>query len=295
MKASASLLDHAKLYVTLGLKLIPLHRPILVDGSFRCSCGRKRCDSPGKHPDARRARNGSRDATGNLLVIASWFSTEERNLGIVTGAQSQIVALDVDPRHEGDETLRQLEIQFGSLPPTWRFLTGGGGEHIVFRYPSARVSNSAGKIGLGIDVRGDGGYIVAPPSLHISGRRYAVSVDHHPEDVMLADMPDWLLAAAGSGISRPKSENSRPIARRPRSIDELRSLSSKGLQEGLRNDGLTRITGHLVSKHVDPHIVLDLLLALNATKCSPPLPDDEVIGVVASIVGRHARTLRHAG
>src|SRR5262249_45039977 len=115
------------------------------------------------------------------------------NIGIVTGCRSGLVALDIDPRHGGDETLAQLERENGPLPPTPRFLTGGGGEHILFRHPGFPVRNSANELGAGVDTRGDGGYIVAPPSAHISGRRYAISVDHHPQDVGFAPLPDWII------------------------------------------------------------------------------------------------------
>ena len=65
--------------------------------------------------------------------------------------------------------------------------------------PGRNVPNSASAVGPGIDVRGDGGYIVAPPPLHMSGRPYAISVDHHPDDVPLADAPAWL--AAGNVVA----------------------------------------------------------------------------------------------
>ena len=89
-------------------------------------------------------------------------------------------------------------------PPTWKFHTGGGGEHYLFRHPGHEIRNSAGQLGLGLDTRGDGGYIVAPPSLHISGRRYVVDVDGHPQQVALAPLPDWIdehlrRAANGTG------------------------------------------------------------------------------------------------
>jgi bifunctional DNA primase/polymerase-like protein len=108
-------------------------------------------------------------------------------------AVSRIVVIDVDPRHGGDEALKKLEAKVEELPTTPRFLTGGGGEHYLFRHPGGYIPNSAsGALGQGIDVRGDGGFVVAPPSLHICGRRYAIDVDRHPDDVPIAPLPEWL-------------------------------------------------------------------------------------------------------
>ena len=134
--------------------------------------------------------------------------------------------------------LQRLEGDHGLLPSTWRFLTGGGGEHILFRHPGSTIPNSAGKIGPGVDVRGDGGYIVAPPSEHISGRLYAISVDHHPDEVALADPPLWLLqrlrpqpeigkpaAEAGDGLARHRRQRDRMEGERNRTLASLTGIS----------------------------------------------------------------------
>ncbi len=97
--------------------------------------------------------------------------------------------LDVDPKNGGDESLAALVAQHGPLPATVEASTGGGGRHFLFR-PDARVRCSAGRLGHGLDVRGRGGYVVAPPSVHPSGCRYRWVV----RDVPLAPWPPWLLA-----------------------------------------------------------------------------------------------------
>jgi len=180
--------DHARLYEGLGLRVFPCARVVRGDGGrAQCSChrGAERSD-PGKHPLIAGWRDEPTD-------IGRWWGMGGgSNVGIETGAVSGIVVLDVDPRHSGDETLAQLEANYGELPPTWRFLTGGGGEHIIFRHPGGRVKSLPGALGSGLDVKADCGLIVAPPSRHLSGRRYAISVDHHPDDLPLADMPGWL-------------------------------------------------------------------------------------------------------
>ena len=152
------ILEHALIYVSLGMAVIPLHRPVKQEGRHICSCGKFNCHSAAKHPFGQLVPKGFKDATKDRETIECWFKDTPYNVGIATGAASGVFVLDIDPRHDGDETLAQLERKHGELPPTWRFLTGGGGEHILFRHPGGIVPNSAGKIGKGIDVRGDGGY-----------------------------------------------------------------------------------------------------------------------------------------
>ena len=82
-------------------------------------------------------------------------------MGIVTDAVSGLVVLDVDPRHGCEESLKNLEREHGPLPRTLEAMTGGGGRHIYFAHPGGSVRNRVG-ITPGIDLRGDGGCIVAP-------------------------------------------------------------------------------------------------------------------------------------
>lgn len=272
---------HALRYAGLGLAVLPLHRPVDRGGRLRCSCGKADCPSPAKHPVGRLAPRGLLDASRDPHVLAAWFENEAWNIGVVTGAASGIVVLDIDPRHGGEEALAALEAEYVPLPPTWRFLTGGGGEHIVFRHPGSIVKNSAGAIAPGIDVRGDGGYIVAPPSLHIGGRSYAASVDHHPDDVALAPLPGWLLNLVAEPI--PASTGPLKIGR---AQTDWRSHLASPVGEGERNVALARLAGLLLGRRIDPHACLDLVLAFNVARCRPPLPDREVVMTVASIARR---------
>ncbi len=100
-------------------------------------------------------------------MVAGWWDTDpDANIGIVTGSRSGIVVIDIDPGHGGYESLAELINQHGKLPDTPVARTGGGGEHLFFKHPNIEVRNSAGRIGPGIDVRGDGGYVVGAPSIH---------------------------------------------------------------------------------------------------------------------------------
>lgn len=272
-----SLLEYARWYVRLGVAVLPLHWPVQGENGLACSCGRSDCGSPAKHPFAKLVANGLKDATKDLAVVERWFR-RDLNIGIATGAASGIIVLDIDPRHGGDETLAKLERQHGPLPPTWRFLTGGGGEHIVLKHPGRRMPNSAGKIGPGLDVRGDHGYIVAPPSFHISGRPYAISVDHHPEETALAAIPTWLLQRLCGEVDEG------PPAAKP--VQDWRRLVRGVIPEGRRNESLARLAGHLFRNRIDPWVALDLLQAWNQSRCRPPLADAEVLMTLRSIARR---------
>ncbi len=270
-----TLLDYAEKYLNLGFEVIPLHYPTKRQNGFVCSCGATNCNSPAKHPVGILVASGSKSGTSDFNLVRQWFGNRAWNLGIVTGRRSNLIVLDVDPRDGGEESLAILEKEHGSLPPTIRFLTGGGGQHILFRHPGGIVPNSASKIGNGLDIRGEGGFVVAPPSQHISGRTYAISVDHHPDDCALANPPSWLARVANYSGGRIAVSD-----------DEWRKRTGSPIPEGMRNDSLARIAGHLLAHRINLHVCLDLILSVNATRCDPPLSEQEVTVIVASIARR---------
>lgn len=147
-----------------------------------------------------RTSHGVRDASADAGVIRSWWRTwPDAGVGIATGRASRLVVLDVDPRHGGDDSLRELAARIGGLPDTAVCLTGGGGTHHYYRHPGGRDVPCRVALGgyAGLDLRGDGGYVVAPPTLHASGREYAWDTTAHPDDVPLAPCPEALLTLAG--------------------------------------------------------------------------------------------------
>ena len=207
-------------------------------------------------------------------TIAQWFAHwRDANVGIVTGEISNLIVLDVDPKHGGDDSLAELERRFGVLPETIEARTGGGGRHLYFAHPGGLVPNRVG-LAQGIDLRGDGGYVVAPPSLHPNGQPYAWAPGRSPEETTPAPLPRWLLFA-GHG-PRPR-----------RSLADWRALVHEGVSEGERNNTVASLTGHLLWRGVDPQVVLELMLAWNRLRCRPPLDDEEVARVVASITRLH--------
>jgi hypothetical protein len=121
------------------------------------------CELGGKRP---LTRNGHWDATTDRRAIERWWRRQpSANIGLPTGKKSGILVLDVDVDDGGLESLAKLERAGAPVPKTARTRTGGGGIHVFFRYPgSTEIRNSAGLLGLGLDVRGEGGYVVVPPS-----------------------------------------------------------------------------------------------------------------------------------
>lgn len=267
----------AALYlVSRGAKIFPLHG-MRHDSAGRliCTCGTLGCEDAGKHPMSKLAPSGVNNATTHEHIVRHWFTTAPfANVGLATG---KTIVLDVDPRHGGDASLEALEAQHGPLPETTRAITGGGGQHIFFKAPEgARIKNSVGDNGglaPGLDIKSTGGYVVAPPSLHESGRHYAWSVDHHPDEVPPAAMPDWLVRAlasrGGEGTVRDPSE--------------WRRLVSEGVSEGGRNTAVSRLSGLLLRRWVDAEVAHELVQAWNVTRCRPPLSPEEVTKIVGSI------------
>jgi len=210
--------------------------------------------------------------------IREWFARwPDASVAIVTGAVSGLLVIDIDPRHGGEESLAAWQREHGLLLPTVEAVSGGAGRHLYFAHPGGELRNKVG-LAPGIDLRGDGGYIVAPPSLHASGRRYTWRRSHDPDSLALAPLPDWLLhGTSGSSDHRGHS------------LAHWRALVQSNVQEGERNNTVASLTGHLLWHGVDPEIAMELLLAWNRLRCHPPLGDDEVIRTVLSITRLHQR------
>lgn len=154
-----TIIEYAQHYLAQGLTPIPLHG--LVSGACTCPDGNQ-CTSAGKHPRVK--RQDAIDATGQHW--ARWLkSWPDMNIGILTGSDTGVMVLDIDPRHGGDDSLKTLEATYGNLPITLSAKTGGGGTHYLFKIPAGQtIRNSASDIASGIDIRGEGGLIVVAPS-----------------------------------------------------------------------------------------------------------------------------------
>ena len=210
--------------------------------------------------------------------VRNWFRQQpDANIGIVTGKVSNLVVIDVDPRHGGAESLAGLESAHERLPHTIEALTGSGGRHIYFEHPGFDIQNRVG-LKPGIDLRGDGGCVVVPPSLHPSGKRYDWKRSHHPDVTPPARMPDWLI----------KFATAQPVSKgHPQ--EHWRNLVKSGIEKGERNNTIASFAGYLLRQGVDPQVALELLRCWNAQHCRPPLSGKELGRTVDSITKLHLR------
>lgn len=221
-----------------------------------------------------RTAHGLKDASTDADRLRSWWALwPDAGVGVRTGRESGVLVLDVDG-DVGSDSLHELEHAHGALPETVRVVTGGGGAHYYFTHPGGRYCNTAGAIGAGLDTRGDGGYVVAPPSPHPSGRRY--EWDIAPEDRELAPPPKWL------------TETTRPAAA-PRPASEWRKLAAEGAAPGQRNNRTAQLAGHLLGRDVDPFVTLELCVAWDECRNKPPLGREEITRTVASIARKEAK------
>ncbi len=215
--------------------------------------------------------------------VQSWFRRwPNANLSVVTGAVSGIIVLDIDPKHGGRDSLAALEKRHGALPETVEAETGGGGRHLYFSYPGHEVRNRAG-MAPGLDLRGEGGVIIVPPSIHPSGKPYRWVPGHAPDEIALAPLPIWLLEPRFGG----DEQLGRPL-------QYWRALVKEGVEEGRRNSTVASFAGHLLWHGVDPDVIMELLLAWNHVRCKPPLADEEVIRTVRSVEKTHRGTQAHS-
>jgi hypothetical protein len=205
--------------------------------------------------------HGFHDATTSLSQLAAWWDQwPEANVGLPTG--DHFIVVDIDPRAGGDEALRELEATHGALPATWRVVTSSGGAHIYFQ-PVAGLRNSAGLLGPGLDVRGAGGYVVAPPSLNGTGGGWTWELGHEPDELPLAVMPEWLVER----LLRPRGTGNAA------DDDEwVRRLS--GVPLGQQNNTATQIAGRLAARGLTAGEIGEILVGFGA-RCEPPITRED--------------------
>lgn len=260
VEARLSKLGRAALhYATqFGWRVFPLHTA----DEKGCSCGRADCGGPGKHP---RTSDGSRGATTDAKQIRAWWvQWPDANVAIATGAG--LVVIDIDPRHGGDDALVDLRAKLGALPDTVEALTGGGGRHIFLSAP-IEVRNSANVLGEGVDVRGEGGYVVAAPSVHASGKAYAWEASSRPDEVEVQPVPQAWLAAM---TARPK-------------LRVVPGSKEEQIPDGQRNETLFRRASSMRSIGCSRAAILAAITEENDARCVPPLDPAEVKAIVESV------------
>lgn len=177
---------------------------------------------------------GFHNATQSFNQLKEWDKKfSQYNIGIKTG--NGLCVIDIDPKNGGSETWITLT-ENQELPDTVCAQTGGGGRHYFFK---GDIKNTANKLGPGIDTRGDGGYVVAPPSIHASGKPYYWLPGAAPDEVEIADLPDFLNPTKVNG----KTKANGIIV----TADHLPKDNYLPAVDGTRNDSLTSIAGELIN------------------------------------------------
>lgn len=264
-------LENAALhYAIAGYPVFPLHNPIFGGDAVRCSCRHwKNCQKVGKHP---RTWHGVKDATTDLETIRGWWRQwPNANIGLATGVKSGVFVLDIDPKSGGFHNLEDLEDAYGGLLATLTQRTGSNGQHRIFKYPDVRIKNSASEIAPGLDIRSDGGYIVAAPSVHASGNRY----EWHGVNTPVEAAPDWLIALILISEEEGAQETEQPSA------SPVVPVHGQIVKEGGRNDFLFRQARGLVISF-NPSEVRRRVEAKNLGQCVPPVDEKELTKLLKS-------------
>ena len=231
----------------------------------------------GKEPAV---EHGFKQATTDVGRVEAWWRERPTcNVGIACGAPSGgLLAIDLDDHPErdvvGTERLGEWERAHGQLPETCSQVTGSGGYHLLYRVPEGAKAPTYKNSKLGVDARGEGAYIVAPPSVHPCGRRYEWETP--PDELMPQPADANVMAFVEACRDRPSAART----------DAPRYEAPEVISEGGRNDELARLCGQLWAKGLDRDMVRGALQEANRARCVPPLPEEEVDRIWESITSR---------
>ncbi len=256
-----------------GHAVFPICTPVPTGG---CQQHGRDCGEAGKRPLIR--DNLGRATTDPASIAKWWHRWPTANIGIACQASGLVV---VDPDAHGMEAWRRLVDEHPDLSATRTVQTGGDGLHVYYRAGDMPVRNSASRIAPGIDVRGDGGYVVAPGSLHASGKRYLADA------VPIAPFPSILREMV--------TRNRAPLRTAPLPAKQPTGkfhVTGDLIPEDRRNTELFAVASAFRGRGADGEKLESLLLTVNANRCRPPLTDDEVLKMARSVNARYPRGLR---
>ena len=220
--------------------------------------------------------------------VTGWFTQNpSANIAIITGAISNLVVFDLD----SPSAIEYVQ-EIGALPESTVIANTGKGKHIYMRHPGFHVNNQV-NIGSHIDVRGDGGYVAAPPSMHGSGRIYEWVEGSSIFDIDPAPCTDWMIDYLKNPPTKNDSEpektknkkqteslpeKSETIQHKAQETnrDEYLDLLQNGCKQGSRNQSTTRLTGHLLKTGMKETEVWAMIQIWNRDKVKPPLDHDEL-------------------
>jgi hypothetical protein len=217
-------------------------------------------------------------ASSNPGKIEDVFSgLQYAAIGVCTGEVSSLVCIDIDERAEYSGLSNYQKAGY-ELPNCPMAQTPSGGLHLYFKQPPAQVKNSASLIAGGVDVRGEGGYIISPPSHTLFG---AYSWKSSPETVLNGpvELPSNLLEAIQNPTKKQKSAKLR---------SSLASQILTPILEGGRNHEITRRCGFLLRKYDADH-AWEMIKLINAECCLPPLEERELKTTFNSIRKREGK------
>lgn len=231
---------------------------------------------------------GFKEATKDEKIIRAWWARwPNANIGVPAGPSSGLAILDVD-QPLGPTSLQAYIDLNGPIPDTLESITGGGGKQYFFRFLEG-FKNSAGNLGRNLDTRGEGGYVVVPPSIHPSLKAYEWELSSGP-GTALADLPPWLRPGSSPIIpTRIEGGNLGGI------FDAqvvMMKATGDPVEPGGRNVAAASLAGQYVAEGDSVQVVQAKLRAWNQTN-PVPLPDKELEHTVASIVVTHQK--KHPG
>ena len=253
------LADSALALAKTDFRILPAYG-ITSDG--KCQCGNPKCDSQGKHPAVKGWKTWATNDADKIREY--WQKHPGRNPAVATG--KGVVVLDVDGE-TGMESLRKLEEEYGALPPTQCVLTGRG-RHLYF-HTSLHLQNSTSDLGDKLDIRGDGGLVIGAGGHHINGHTYEWEPGHSPDDIPMAELPSWIPERLHRKEQDKKAEgkSEKPGFKLPDGM----------IPEGSRDNTIFRYGCYLRGVcGKDMEFIRDELFRINAEKCDPPLPDEQV-------------------
>ena len=217
--------------------------------------------------------HGCKDAKKVTGAIKNWWKKwPDAAIGVATGSISGIIVIDLDiDKNKGLDGYREItkwEQVYGALPDTARSITGRGGNHLFFKYAGKDIKNRAGLLD-GVDVRGEGGYVILPPSLHPNGTEYVWEQD--PDETPIAEVNEtvWKLFSM---------KNGKPG--KGRKQDSFQVPTTIGMGE--RNDTIFRLACSLQSQGLPDEAIRASVKATNIVRCIPPLDDSEIDTLVDS-------------